>query len=81
VGDRPAKLPVDEQRVDDCGLKPLRAPGAEDLYDVINKRYEKGSIASMLRGICLSSESVNIEIVRSLPPQPERRKGTGGKQR
>ena len=35
----------DRRRVDDFGLKPLRAPGAEDLYDVINERYEKGSIA------------------------------------
>ena len=30
--------------LDDFGLKPLRAPGAEDLYDVINERYEKASI-------------------------------------
>ncbi len=30
--------------LDDFGLKPLHGPGAEDLYDVINERYEKGSI-------------------------------------
>jgi DNA replication protein DnaC len=30
--------------LDDFGLKPLRSPGPEDLYDVINERYEKGSI-------------------------------------
>jgi len=30
--------------LDDFGLKPLRAPGSEDLYDVINERYERGSI-------------------------------------
>ena len=30
--------------LDDFGLKPLRAPGPEDLYDVINERYERGSI-------------------------------------
>jgi DNA replication protein DnaC len=30
--------------LDDFGLKPVRAPGAEDLYDVINERYERGSI-------------------------------------
>jgi DNA replication protein DnaC len=29
---------------DDFGLKPLRAPGPEDLYDVINERYERASI-------------------------------------
>src|SRR2546428_1402854 len=37
--------PPDLLVLDDFGLKPLRAPGAEDLYDVINERYEKGSIA------------------------------------
>jgi DNA replication protein DnaC len=31
--------------LDDFGLKPLRTPGPEDLYDVINERYEKASIA------------------------------------
>jgi DNA replication protein DnaC len=31
--------------LDDFGLKALRSPGPEDLYDVINERYEKGSIA------------------------------------
>jgi DNA replication protein DnaC len=36
---RPALLVID-----DFGLKPLVSPGPEDLYDVINDRYEKGSI-------------------------------------
>jgi DNA replication protein DnaC len=26
------------------GLKPLRAPGPEDLYDIIHERYERASI-------------------------------------
>jgi len=30
--------------IDDFGLKPMTAPGPEDLYDVINERYEKGAI-------------------------------------
>jgi DNA replication protein DnaC len=30
--------------IDDFGLKPLSSPGPEDLYEVINERYEKGSI-------------------------------------
>jgi DNA replication protein DnaC len=30
--------------LDDFGLKPLLPPGPEDLYDVINERYERGSI-------------------------------------
>jgi DNA replication protein DnaC len=30
--------------IDDFGLKPLVSPAPEDLYDVINERYEKGSI-------------------------------------
>ena len=30
--------------LDDFGLKPLTAPAPEDLYDVINERYERGSI-------------------------------------
>ncbi|MCL4872291.1 MAG: IS21-like element helper ATPase IstB [Anaerolineae bacterium] len=30
--------------LDDFGLKPLTPPAPEDLYDVINERYEKGSI-------------------------------------
>jgi DNA replication protein DnaC len=30
--------------IDDFGLKPLPPTGAVDLYDVINGRYEKGSI-------------------------------------
>ena len=30
--------------LDDFGLKPLEGPGPADLYDVINERYEAGSI-------------------------------------
>ncbi len=30
--------------LDDFGLKPLYPPAPEDLYDVINERYERGSI-------------------------------------
>jgi DNA replication protein DnaC len=30
--------------LDDFGLKPLRHPAPEDLYDIINERYERGSI-------------------------------------
>jgi DNA replication protein DnaC len=30
--------------LDDFGLKPLQKPGPEDLYDIINERYERGSI-------------------------------------
>jgi DNA replication protein DnaC len=30
--------------LDDFGLKPIQPPGHEDLYDIINERYEKGSI-------------------------------------
>jgi len=30
--------------LDDFGLKALHSPGPEDLYDVINARYERGSI-------------------------------------
>jgi len=30
--------------LDDFGLKPLVPPGPADLYDVINERYERGSI-------------------------------------
>jgi DNA replication protein DnaC len=30
--------------LDDFGLKPLTPPGPEDLYDIINERYERGSI-------------------------------------
>jgi DNA replication protein DnaC len=30
--------------LDDFGLKPIQPPGPEDLYDIINERYEKGSI-------------------------------------
>jgi len=30
--------------LDDFGLKPVQADGAEDLYDIIHRRYERGSI-------------------------------------
>jgi len=30
--------------LDDFGLKPLQPPAPEDLYDIINERYERGSI-------------------------------------
>jgi DNA replication protein DnaC len=30
--------------LDDLGLKPLHAQGGEDLYEVINERYERGSM-------------------------------------
>jgi DNA replication protein DnaC len=30
--------------LDDFGLKPLAPPSPEDLYDIINERYEKGCI-------------------------------------
>lgn len=30
--------------LDDFGLKPLQAPAPSDLYDVINERYERGSL-------------------------------------
>ncbi len=30
--------------LDDFGLKPLQPPAPEDLYDLINERYERGSI-------------------------------------
>jgi DNA replication protein DnaC len=30
--------------LDDFGLKPLQPPSPEDLYDVVNERYERGSI-------------------------------------
>jgi len=30
--------------LDDFGLKPIQPPGPEDLYDVINERYERKSI-------------------------------------
>ena len=30
--------------LDDFGLHPLQPPGAEDLYEIIDRRYEKGSI-------------------------------------
>ena len=37
-------LRADLLLLDDFGLKPLSPPGPEDLYDVINERYEQGSI-------------------------------------
>ena len=30
--------------LDDFGLKPMAPPAAQDMYDVINERYERGSI-------------------------------------
>ena len=30
--------------LDDFGLKPLRAPAPEDLYEIVAERYEKGSV-------------------------------------
>jgi DNA replication protein DnaC len=30
--------------LDDFGLKPILPPGPEDFYDVVNERYERGSI-------------------------------------
>jgi DNA replication protein DnaC len=30
--------------LDDFGLKPLQPPAPEDLYDIVNERYERGSI-------------------------------------
>ena len=30
--------------LDDFGLKPVRAPGPEDLYDIIHERYERAAI-------------------------------------
>ena len=30
--------------IDDFGLKPIQHPAAQDMYDVINERYERGSI-------------------------------------
>ena len=35
---------VDLLVIDDFGLKPMQPPAAQDLYDVINERYERGSI-------------------------------------
>jgi len=35
---------VDLLVIDDFGLKPMQPPAAQDLYDVINERYEHGSI-------------------------------------
>lgn len=37
-------LHVDLLILDDFGLKPLLPPAPEDLYDIINERYEMGSI-------------------------------------
>ena len=35
---------VDLLVIDDFGLKPIQYPAAQDMYDVINERYEKGPI-------------------------------------
>jgi len=35
---------VDLLIVDDFGLRPVTAQGAQDLYDIIQKRYERGSV-------------------------------------
>lgn len=35
---------VDLLVIDDFGLKPMQSPAAQDMYDVINDRYEKGAI-------------------------------------
>ena len=37
-------LRADVLILDVFGLKPLAPPGPEDLYDVINERYEQGSV-------------------------------------
>ena len=37
-------LGVDLLVLDDFGLQPINAQGAQDLYDIINERYERGSI-------------------------------------
>jgi DNA replication protein DnaC len=39
-----AFLKPDLLMLDDFGLKPLVPPGPADLYDIINERYERGSI-------------------------------------
>jgi len=45
LGHRLAKaLRPDVLLLDDFGLKALRAPGPEDLYDIIHERYERASI-------------------------------------
>ena len=36
-------LRVDVLILDDFGLKPMRPPGSEDLYEVIDGRYQRGS--------------------------------------
>ena len=30
--------------IDDFGLKPLHPPAPEDLYEIVNERYERGSL-------------------------------------
>jgi DNA replication protein DnaC len=30
--------------IDDFGLKPMQSPAAQDMYDVINERYEQGAV-------------------------------------
>src|SRR5574337_216138 len=40
----PAPMRADLLVLDDFGLKPMQPPAAQDLYDIINERYEKGAI-------------------------------------
>ena len=35
---------VDLLVIDDFGLKPMQPPASQDMYDIINERYEKGAI-------------------------------------
>ena len=37
--------------LDDFGLKPLRAPAPEDLYEIVSERYEKGSMIVSVRRV------------------------------
>ena len=41
IGILPGELVLHQRRP---ALKPIQPPGPEDLYDVINERYERGSI-------------------------------------
>ena len=56
--------------LDDFGLKPLREPGAEDLYDVINERYEKASTRTSARYLVAIPQDSSF--TRSIAHQPER---------
>jgi DNA replication protein DnaC len=38
--------------LDDFGLKPLSTLGPEDFYDVINERYERGSLIVTSNRLC-----------------------------